>query len=78
MASLGIITVVGLEFDYNLLNKYQEERPGFLKENVKIDTKGTWVAQWVKHLTLDLSSGLDLRVVSSSPMLGSTLGVKPT
>ena len=26
----------------------------------------------VKHLTLDLSSGFDLRVVSSSPVLGST------
>ena len=38
------------------------------------DLGGTWVAQSVKHLTLDLSSGLDLRVVSSSPMLG----MKPT
>ena len=28
----------------------------------------------VKHLTLNLSSGLDLRAVSSSPMLGSKLG----
>uniref|UniRef100_A0A7N5P1R7 ATP binding cassette subfamily D member 4 n=1 Tax=Ailuropoda melanoleuca TaxID=9646 RepID=A0A7N5P1R7_AILME len=32
---------------------------------------GTWVAQSVKPLTLDLSSGPDLRVVSSSPALGS-------
>ena len=39
---------------------------------------GVWVAQLVKHLTLDLSSGLDLRVVSSSPSLGSTLGMEPT
>ena len=30
----------------------------------------SWVAQLVKHPTLDLYSGLDLRVVSSSPMLG--------
>jgi len=29
-----------------------------------------WVAQSVKHPTLDLNSGLDLRVVSSSPVLG--------
>ena len=36
------------------------------------------MAQSVKHPTLDLSSGLDLRVVSSSLELGSTLGVKPT
>ena len=32
----------------------------------------------VEHLTLGLSSGLDLRVMSSSPALGSTLGMKPT
>ena len=31
----------------------------------------------VKHLTLDLSSGLDLRVVSSSPALGYMLGMEP-
>ena len=29
-------------------------------------------------MTLDLGSGLDLRVVSSSPALGSMLGVEPT
>jgi len=38
---------------------------------------GTWVAQSVKYLTLDLSSGLDLTVVSLSPTLGSMLGVEP-
>ena len=32
----------------------------------------------VEHLTLDLGSGLDLRVVSLSPELGSLLGVEPT
>jgi len=31
------------------------------------------LAQSVKHPTLDLGSGLDLRVVSLSPTLGSTL-----
>ena len=36
------------------------------------------MAQLVKGPTLDLSSGLDLRVVSSSPEWGSMLGVKPT
>ena len=40
--------------------------------------RGTWVAQSVKHSTLDLISGLDLRVVSSGPRLGSTLGMKAT
>ena len=39
---------------------------------------GAWMAQSAEHVTFDLSSGLDLRVVSSSPMWGSTLGVKPT
>ena len=38
----------------------------------------TWVAQSVKHLTLDLNSGLDLMVLSSSPVLGSMLGMKLT
>ena len=37
-----------------------------------------WVAQSVKRQTLDLSSGLDFRVVSSSPTLGSMLGAEPT
>ena len=36
------------------------------------------MAQSVEHLTLDLSPGLDLRVVSSSSVLGSMLGVRPT
>ena len=39
---------------------------------------GAWVAQLVKHLSLDLSSGLDLGVVSSSSALGSVLGAEPT
>ena len=43
-----------------------------------LTTWGAWVAQLVKCLTLDFSSGLDLRVVSSSPALGSVPGVAPT
>ena len=35
-----------------------------------------WVAQL--SVRLDFSSGLDLRVVSSSPALGSSLGLEPT
>ena len=39
---------------------------------------GAGVAQLVRCGTLmNLSSGLDLRVLSSSPVLGSTLGVEP-
>lgn len=34
--------------------------------------------QRVKHPTLHLHSGLDLRAVSLRPALGSTLGVEPT
>ena len=36
------------------------------------------MAQSVECPAFDLSSGLDLRVVSSSPALDSTLGVEPT
>ena len=36
------------------------------------------MAQSVKGPTLDLSSGLDLKVVSLSPVLGFVLGMKPT
>ena len=38
----------------------------------KILSWGTWMAQSVKHLTHCFSSGLDLRVISSSPTLGSS------
>ena len=48
------------------------------KVEVKSQCRGTWGPESVKHPTLDLCSGLDLRVVSSSPALGSTLGVEPT
>ena len=36
-------------------------------------TWGAWVAQSVKHLTLDFGSGHDLSVVRFSPELGSRL-----
>ena len=39
---------------------------------------GTWVAQLLKHPTLDLSAGLDLGDVSSNPTLDSMLGMEPT
>ena len=40
--------------------------------------KGAWVAQLVKHPTLDFGSGCDLRVMGSSSGSGSMLGVEPT
>ena len=36
------------------------------------------MTQLTKYQTLDLSSVLDLRAMSSSPVLGSTLGVEST
>ena len=47
-------------------------KPG-LEQVRRITERGGWVAQSVECLTLDLSSGLHLRVVSSSPVLASTL-----
>ena len=45
---------------------------------LKVEIVGSWAAQSVKRPTFDLGSGLDFRVVSSSAMMGSPLGVKPT
>ena len=39
--------------------------------------KGAWVAQLVKHLTLDFDSGHDLMIMRLSPMSDSALGVEP-
>jgi len=39
---------------------------------------GAWVAQSIECLTLDLGSGLDITVMTSSPTVGSVLGVEPT
>ena len=36
------------------------------------------MTQSVQHLTLDLSSGLDLKVLSSSPAMGPMLGMELT
>ena len=44
--------------------------PKYLPPTQKCTTTGAWISQSLKHLTLDLSSGLDLRVMSSSPTLG--------
>ena len=52
--------------DFFLLRPAFAVPPSSLFFNMKC-FEGIWVAQSVKHPTLDLSSGLDLRVVSSSP-----------
>lgn len=49
-----------------------------IKKNPPNNNGGAFVPQLVEHLTPDFSSGHDLRVVSSSPAPGSTLGVEPT
>ena len=38
---------------------------------------GTWVAQWVKHLILDFSSGHDHIVMRLSSSMGFVLGMEP-
>ena len=43
----------------------------------EMESWGTWMAQPVRHLTLDLSSGLGLRFMSLSPALSSILSVEP-
>ena len=47
------------------------------KATIKTQNFGvTWVAQSVKHLTLDFGSGHNLLVMRSSPVLGSALRVE--
>jgi len=48
-----------------------------LKRENKESKRGLWVAQSVKHPTLDFGSGHDLGVLRSSPASGSALGVDP-
>ena len=44
----------------------------------KWQSGGGCMVQSVEHLILDLSSGLDSRIMRSSPMLDSMLGMEPT
>ena len=50
---------------------FRDDKDSDVKNAESLDA-GTWVAQLIKRPTLDLSSGLDLRVMSSGPALGST------
>ena len=52
------------------MNKGKKSQTDSYTEN-----RGTWVVQSATHPTLNLSSGLDLRVMSSNPMLGSMLSM---
>ena len=62
---------------WNLKEQIERARNNRLKYDKKKE-EGHQVALLVKCPTLDLSSGLDLRIVSSSPALGSMLGMEPT
>jgi len=50
--------------------------PSQLLHVLKGALRGPWVAQLVKHRTLDVGSGYDLRVVRSSPLWGSVLSME--
>ena len=55
-----------------------DPRNTHLKDTLKVNLSwGAWMAQSVRHLTVDFTSGHDLMVLRSSPTLGSRLGVKP-
>lgn len=41
-----------------------------------IYARGPWVAHFDRHLTLDVGSGGDLRIVRLTPMLGSTFSAE--
>ena len=56
--------------------KYNEL--GYLLFSQTDDLRGTYGAQSGKLLTLNLSSGLDLRVMSSRLTLESMIGGEPT
>ena len=63
-------------------------RRAILSMNLIDPFRDIWVAQSVKHLTLDLSLGLDLmtdlslsldlRIIEFKPTWGCALGMKPT
>ena len=42
----------------------------------RLPRRGTWVAQLIECLTLDVGSGCDPRVMRSSPTLGSVLSME--
>lgn len=67
------------EWSYFLYTGWSGDALGDVnKLHAKLKIWSTWVTQVMKHLTLDLCSDLDLRVMSSSPALGCTLGVDST
>ena len=56
---------------------YQNQSHIFFLFKTETKIRGIWVAQSVKHLTLDFSSGHGLAVMTLSPMSGSWLSIEP-
>ena len=69
----GVSKILCMETIITWYGKYMSIK---ITQNLK--NWSAWVAQLVRFPTLDLGSGLNLRDMSSSPVLGSTLGMKPT
>lgn len=75
VAQLGEHATLNLrvvEFKHHVGHSLLKKKSSFKKK-----LWSTWVAQLVKCLTLDFGSGHGVRVVRSSPPLGSVLGVWP-
>ena len=43
-----------------------------------LKVRGAWMVEYLKCLTLNLGSGLNLKVMDSGPALGSMLGMEPS
>ena len=69
--------IVGSLYESPVLPRLSQDVAILTIPLLKLSLQGTWVTQLIKHLTLDFSSGHNLRVVRSSPMSGSMLGVEP-
>ena len=66
-----------IHVDSAILQEFIIKKSSSLCVRIYVLNGGTWVAQWVKQLTLDFFSGHDLTVRKWSPKSGSMLNVKP-
>ena len=61
----------------HLVSRDAVKHPTMHRTAQELSPNSTWVAQLVKRPIPDFSSGHDLRVLRSSPTLGSVLGLEP-